>query len=118
MENFPLFCGLNGYSLVKQRKTRVYMSKEQQINSGMAHNMLSAGTTLIQYFADEVELSALVFWTFGDLGSTGLKDLAGTAALLAFFFLYCILHRWDYNALLSGEALAQLDFAGAGGKFF
>ena len=47
MENFPLFCGLNGYSLVKQRKTRVYMSKEQQINSGMAHNMLSAGTKIV-----------------------------------------------------------------------
>ena len=90
-----------GLSRLKQ------ISPEGIVLAGVAvSSMLSAGTTLIQYFADEVELSALVFWTFGDLGSTGLKDLAGTAALLAFFFLYCILHRWDYNALLSGEETA------------
>ena len=30
-------------------------------------SMFTGATTLLQYFADEVELNALVFWTFGDL---------------------------------------------------
>ena len=34
------------------------------------------GATLLQYFADEVELNALVFWTFGDLGSTDWKEIS------------------------------------------
>ncbi len=69
-------------------------------------SMFTGATTLIQYFADEVELSTLVFWTFGDLGSTGWSDLGGMAAVVVILCVYCILHRWDYNALLGGEETA------------
>ena len=69
-------------------------------------SMFTGATTLIQYFADEVQLSTLVFWTFGDLGSTGWEDLGGMAAIVAILCVYCIIHRWDYNALLSGEETA------------
>ena len=42
-------------------------------------SMLTGATTLLQYFADEVALSSLVFWTFGDLGSTDWQSLRGMA---------------------------------------
>ena len=69
-------------------------------------SMFTGATTLIQYFADEVELSTLVFWTFGDLGSTGWEDLGSMGIIVAVLCVYCIIHRWDYNALLSGEETA------------
>ena len=61
---------------------------------------------LLQYFADEVALSSLVFWTFGDLGSTDWQSLRGMALAVLLLIGYCYLHRWDYNALLSGEETA------------
>ena len=83
------------------------VSPEGIVLAGVAiSSMFTGATTLIQYFADEVELSTLVFWTFGDLGSTGWEDLGGMAAMVALLCVYCFLHRWDYNALLSGEETA------------
>ena len=83
------------------------VSPEGIVLAGVAiSSMFTGATTLIQYFADEVELSTLVFWTFGDLGATSWKDLGGMAVIVAILCVYCIIHRWDYNALLSGEETA------------
>ena len=83
------------------------VSPEGIVLAGVAiSSMFTGATTLIQYFADEVELSTLVFWTFGDLGSTGWQDLGSMGIVVAVLCVYCFLHRWDYNALLSGEETA------------
>lgn len=83
------------------------VSPEGIVLAGVAiSSMFTGATTLIQYFADEVQLSTLVFWTFGDLGSTGWEDLAGLSVVVAILCVYCFAHRWDYNALLSGEEIA------------
>lgn len=83
------------------------VSPEGIVLAGVAiSSMFTGATTLIQYFADEVELSTLVFWTFGDLGSTGWDDLGSMGIIVAILCVYCIIHRWDYNALLSGEETA------------
>ena len=83
------------------------VSPEGIVLAGVAiSSMFTGATTLIQYFADEVQLSTLVFWTFGDLGSTDWKDLGGMAAMVGVLCVYCFIHRWDYNALLSGEETA------------
>ena len=83
------------------------VSPEGIVLAGVAiSSMFTGATTLIQYFANEVQLSTLVFWTFGDLGSAGWEDLGGMAVIVAILCLYCIIHRWDYNALLSGEETA------------
>ena len=83
------------------------VSPEGIVLAGVAiSSMFTGATTLIQYFADEVQLSTLVFWTFGDLGSTGWEDLSALAAVVALLCGYCYYHRWDYNALLSGEETA------------
>jgi len=83
------------------------VSTEGMVLAGVAiSSMFTGATTLIQYFADEVELSALIFWTFGDLGTTRWQDLGPMALMVAVLCIYCMLHRWDYNALLSGEETA------------
>ncbi len=83
------------------------ISPEGIVLAGVAiSSMFTGATTLIQYFADEVELSSLVFWTFGDLSSTGWEDIGSMGVIVFFLIGYCFLHRWDYNALLSGEETA------------
>ena len=83
------------------------VSPEGIVLAGVAiSSMFTGATTLIQYFADEVQLSTLVFWTYGDLGSASWKELGTLAAVVAILSVYCFLHRWDYNALLSGEETA------------
>ena len=83
------------------------VSPEGIVLAGVAiSSMFTGATTLIQYFANEVQLNTLVFWTFGDLGNAGWEDLGSMAAIVTLLCLYCIMHRWDYNALLSGEETA------------
>ena len=83
------------------------ISSEGIVLAGVAiSSMLTGATTLLQYFADEVALSSLVFWTFGDLGSTDWQSLRGMVLAVLLLIGYCYLHRWDYNALLSGEETA------------
>lgn len=83
------------------------VSAEGIVLAGVAiSSMFTGATTLIQYFADEVQLSTLVFWTFGDLGSTGWEDLGGMAVPVLVLCGYCFLRRWDFNALLGGEETA------------
>ncbi len=86
------------------------ISPEGIVLSGVAISaMFTGATTLIQYFADEVELANMVYWTFGDLGTTGWKDLVPMAIVVLGFVLYTVFHRWDYNAMLSGgETAASL----------
>lgn len=83
------------------------ISPESIILAGVAiSSMLSGATTLIQYFANEVQLASLVFWTFGDLGSTTWAEMRPMVLLVLLLIVYCFAHRWDYNALLSGEETA------------
>ena len=83
------------------------VSAEGIVLAGVAiSSMLSGATTLIQYFANEIQLTSLVFWTFGDLGSTGWEDLRPMGIMVLILLVYCFAHRWDYNALLNGEETA------------
>lgn len=102
------FVGSMAVALLILALTRLTkISAEGIVLSGVAiSSMLSGATTLIQYFADEVQLSTLVFWTFGDLASPGWKDIRVMAAVVALTGAYFMLHRWDYNALLSGTETA------------
>lgn len=67
----------------------------------------TAGTTILQFFATDVGLSAAVIWSFGDLGrATFTQDyiMLGVvgAALITFFCL-----SWRFNAMLGGDNVAK-----------
>ncbi len=83
------------------------VSPESIVLAGVAISaMFTGATTLLQYFADEVQLTTLVFWTFGDLGSTSWSEIRFMGVVVLFAGIYFILHRWDFNALLSGSETA------------
>ncbi len=69
-------------------------------------SLFSGGSTLLQYFADETKLGAIVFWTFGDLGGASWDDLLVLAVIFAGSFVYFSFHRWNYNAMESGADTA------------
>ena len=83
------------------------ISPEGIVLAGVAISaMFTGATTLIQYFANEIQLATLVFWTFGDLGSTSWPDISRMGVVVLVVSVYFIGHRWDYNALLSGSETA------------
>lgn len=69
-------------------------------------SLFTGGSTLLQYFADDTQLGAVVFWTFGDLGSTNWSELAMLLAVDVAALIYFLLKRWDYNAIRSGSDTA------------
>ena len=76
--------------------------------SGMAiGSVWTAATTVLQFYATDVGLSAAVIWNFGDLGrATYRTDLIMLVAV-AIGIVYFMLMAWKFNALLSGEATAK-----------
>ncbi len=83
-------------------------SPESVVLAGVAFGSLfAAGSTLVQYFAEDVQVAAMVFWTFGDLGRISWQEVAILSALTAVALVHFLLHRWDYNALDGGEDAAK-----------
>jgi iron complex transport system permease protein len=76
--------------------------------AGVAISSLFTGaTTLVQYFADDVMVSTVVYWTFGSLGRAGWREIALIFLLGGAAFLYFIFNRWNYNAMESGTHTAK-----------
>ena len=69
--------------------------------------MFAGGSTLLQYFADESRISAVVFWTFGNLGGTGWEDIQVLAVVFAAVFAYLLANRWNFNAMSCGAETAK-----------
>ena len=66
----------------------------------------TAATTLLQFYATDVGISAAVIWNFGDLGrATYRTDWIMLAVVTLGIAVFSVL-AWRYNALLSGEAAA------------
>ena len=76
--------------------------------SGMAiGSVWTAATTVLQFYATDVGLSAAVVWSFGDLARATYRTDAIMAAVVLVGFVFFMLMSWKYNALLSGEATAK-----------
>ena len=83
------------------------ITPEAMVLCGVALSaMFTGGTTLLQYFADDVELASVVFWTFGDLGRTGWQEVRLIAVVVVMAFVFFNFNRLRYNALESGEQTA------------
>ena len=90
--------------LAKLRK----FTPEAMILAGIAMGSLfSAGTMVIQYFANDLQLASMVYWTFGDLGRPLWPEVGIMAIVMFISLIYFIYKRWDYNALESGEESAK-----------
>lgn len=67
----------------------------------------TAATTILQFYATDVGLSAAVIWSFGDLGRATYRTDTIMAIVVTIGVVYFMLMSWKYNALLSGEATAK-----------
>lgn len=70
-------------------------------------SLFSGGSTLLQYFTDDTKLGAIVFWTFGNLGSTNWRELLILAVVLTAAMIYFMCNRWNYNAMEAGADTAK-----------
>lgn len=76
--------------------------------SGMAiGSVWTAATTILQFYATDVGLSAAVVWSFGDLGRATYDTIGMMLFAVWIGLVYFTLMSWKYNALLSGEATAK-----------
>ncbi|MDO5044810.1 MAG: iron ABC transporter permease [Coriobacteriia bacterium] len=84
------------------------ITPESIILAGVAISaMFTGATALMQYFASEVELTTLVFWTFGSLGNTTNADVLQLSFVVLSLSAYFMFNRWNYNALTSDEHTAM-----------
>ena len=70
-------------------------------------SLFTGGTTLIQYFADDVKVTSVVYWTFGDLGRTSWKQIEAIFLIAFAAFIYFFYNRWNYNAMEAGAETAK-----------
>ena len=76
--------------------------------AGMAiGSVWTAATTILQFYATDVGLSAAVVWSFGDLGRATYETDLIMAVIVLIGFVFFMIMSWKYNALLSGEATAK-----------
>lgn len=81
---------------------------EAIVLAGVAMSSLfTAGTMLMQYFANDLQLAAMVYWTFGDLGRPNWPEVGLMSIVMLLSLIYFIYQRWEYNALESGEDSAK-----------
>lgn len=84
------------------------ITPETMVLAGVAMGFLfSAGTVMAQYFATDIQVASIVFWTFGDMGRASWRDVIIMACVTLPLFVYFVLKRWDYNALSSGDDIAR-----------
>ena len=67
----------------------------------------TAGTTVLQFYATDVGLSAAVIWTFGDLGRATYRTDGIMAAVVLSGLAFFQWMSWRLNALLHGDTAAK-----------
>jgi iron complex transport system permease protein len=81
---------------------------EVMVLTGVALGALfTAGTMFLQYFADDVQLAAMVFWTFGDVSRASWTELGLLASVTGLSSVYLLSRSWDYNAIDAGDETAK-----------
>ena len=81
---------------------------ETMILTGVAlGSLFTAGTTALQYFASDVQIASIVFWTFGDVGRVVWRELGVIVAVVFLCGAYFIYNSWNYNALDAGDETAK-----------
>ncbi len=83
-------------------------SPEVMVLAGVAlSSLFTAGTIFLQYFADDTQLAAVVFWTFGDVGRANWLELKIMTGVVLFATMFFVVNRWDYNAIDAGDETAK-----------
>lgn len=83
-------------------------SPEVMVLAGVAlSSLFTAGTAFLQYFADDTQLAAVVFWTFGDVGRVNWLELEIITGVVLLAIIFFIANSWNYNAIDAGDETAK-----------
>jgi len=84
------------------------MTPEAIILAGIALSALfTSGTILVQYFATDIEIATVVFWTFGDVARSSWREIGILSVFVAGAVLYFLFQRWNMNAMSISEESAK-----------
>ena len=84
------------------------VSPAAMVLAGVAlSSLFSGGTTIVQYFADDVKVASVVYWTFGDLGRANWREIALIFGITMVAMAYFMGNRWNFNAMESGADTAK-----------
>ncbi|HEQ70870.1 MAG TPA: iron ABC transporter permease [Spirochaetia bacterium] len=101
-----LFCLLATGLLIGISKLK-RSSPEVMVLAGVAlGSLFQAGLMFLQYFADDVQLAAMVFWTFGDAGRTTWHELFLITVTVGAGAVFFLTQAMNYNALDAGTETA------------
>ena len=101
------FCIIGALTIVAIARMRG-ASSEAMVLSGVALGALfTAGTMFLQFFADDVQLAAMVFWTFGDTARASWRELGIISGVTLAATIYFLLNTWNYNAVDAGDETAK-----------
>lgn len=70
-------------------------------------SLFSAGISALQFFANDVQLASIMFWSFGDLGRASWDDITLILVFLIPALLYFLKNSWSYNSLKTGDDYAK-----------
>ncbi len=81
---------------------------EVMVLTGVALGALfTAGTMFLQYFADDRQLAAMVFWTFGDVARAKWDTLTFMTVVSVPVILFFYFNRLNLNAIDAGDETAK-----------
>lgn len=70
-------------------------------------SIFSAGLLSLQYFANQIQLTAIVYWQFGNLNVATWNDFVIILLVTIPIFIFFVRRSWEYNALDAGEDVAR-----------
>lgn len=93
--------------IVMVSRTRA-ATPEIMVLTGVAlGGLFTAGAMFLQYFADDVQLAAMVFWTFGDTARASWRELGLLTTITVLGSVHMLSRSWDYNAIDAGDETAK-----------
>jgi len=102
-----IFCMITAWVIVGISRIRG-ATPEIMVLTGVALSALfSAGIMFLQFFAADVQLAAMVFWTFGDAARASWTEIAILALVTLASAIFFFSKRWDYNAIDAGDETAK-----------
>ena len=70
-------------------------------------SLFTAGTMFLQYFADDVQLATMVFWSFGDTARAAWSEVFFMGVVTVSCSIYFMFNSWNYNAMEAGDETAK-----------
>ncbi len=101
-------CSLSATGIIIMVSRLRSATPEIMVLTGVAlGSLFTAGTMFLQYFADDIQLAAMVFWTFGDVARASWSELLIICVVTGAAYLWYLINRWNFNAIEAGDETAK-----------